>query len=462
MQNKWENFRINSTVIIVIVIFVINYAAQYLLYSNQDTLAAQFNRPIADIRWMIGASLLVCAGTIILWGYFGDKYSKKRVLICSSIIWIIACYFIYFTPAITYTQLFIWQLFFGLGFGAVWPICFSLLGDIVKPERRGLVFSTISLLVGIGPVIGLFLGSIYESMWQMPFLIISILGTGLICLYSIIGIDLKKGRAEHELKKILDQGAVYRYEIKREYLRKLWSKGTNVNLFLQGIPGCIPWGVLLIVAPTFFHALGFDKNTAVLIIILSQTPSALGTFFGGWYADRLVLKSQISRLKFLTICLVLPVPFIIAAFLLPYPFVGSMPGKSDAGLGVFLTTPIYLLGFLLMGIGTFFTPIPGNNYFAVIEAANEPELRGTIISFQKVNDNVGTALGPFLAASLSTFFGGLFNERWGDPLAVAVGILFWIPCAYFWSRAWKTIEPDVQQMKNLLKERAKELEQHLK
>lgn len=462
MKINWENFRVNFTVITVIIIFVINYAAQYLLYSNQDVLAQEFfgsTSPdaIANIRWMIGASLLVCAATMIFWGYFGDKYSKKWVLILSSIIWITACYFIFFIPNISYSQLFLSQIFFGLGFGAVWPICFSLLGDVVKPERRGLVFSTVSLLVGLGPVIGLFLGSIYAFAWRMPFLIISILGTGLIGIFSILGIDLKKGGAEHELKTVLDQGAVYSYGIKREHLKTLWKKGINVNLFLQGIPGCIPWAVLLIVAPTFFHSLGFDKDTAVLIIIFSQAPSALGTFFGGWYADRLVRKSQTSRLKFLIICLVLPIPFIIAAFLLPYSAVGP-----DAGFGVFWTTPLYPLGFLLIGIGSFFSPIPGNNYFAVIEAANEPELRSTIISFQKVNDNLGSAIGPGLAAILSVFFSGIFSERWGDPFTVAVAILFWIPCAYFWTRAGKTIEQDVQQMQDLLKERAKELEQYLK
>jgi MFS family permease len=214
---------------------------------------------------------------------------------------------------------------------------------------------------------------------------------------------------------------------------------------------------MLIIAPKFFFDLGFDKNTANLIIILSQTPSALGAIFGGWYADRLVQRSQASRLKFLTMSLLIPIPFLITAFLLPYSYVGP-----EAGFGVFWTTSLYPLGFILIGIGSFFATIPGNNYFAVIEAANEPELRSTIISFQKVNDNLGSAIGPGLAATLSVFFSSHFGLRWGDPFAVTIAILFWIPCAYFWFRAMKTIEHDVQQMKSLLLERAKELDQNLK
>jgi len=459
MQINWENFRVNFTVIIVVVIFVINSSAQFLLYSNQDVLADAFfgnhlGAAIANIRWMIGASLLVSAATMIFWGYLGDKYSKKIILTLSSLIWIIACFSIYFTPGITYSQLFLEQIFFGLGFGAVWPICYSLLGDVVKPESRGKVFSIIGIVGGVGSVIGLFLGSIFTNSWTMPFLIISVLGSGLILTFFIIGVDLKKGKSENELKAVLKEGAIYTYEVKREHLKKLWKKSTNVNLFLQGIPGCIPWGVLLIVAPMFFESLGFEITIAILIVVLSQAPSSVGAIFSGWYADRLAQRSQRSRLKFLTISILLPIPFFIAAFLLPYSFVGSAPGVYDAGFEAFWTTPLYPLWFVLIGIGSFFSSAAGTNYFAVIQAANEPEVRSTIISFQKVNDNVGTAFGPV--------FAGVFGIIWGDRYAMAIATLFWIPCAYFWFRAMRTIEPDVQQMKDLLKERAKELEQHLK
>lgn len=459
MQNSWYNFRVNFTVIIVIVIFVINSAAQYLLYSNQNVIADIFfgnhlGPAIANIRWMIGASLLTSAAMMIFWGYLGDKYSKKLILTLSSLIWIIACFSIYFISGITYSQLFLMQILFGLGFGAVWPICYSLLGDVVKAESRGKVFGILSIVVGAGSVIGLFLGSFFRTSWTTPFLIVSILGSGLILIFLIIGVDLKKGRAEEELKTVLNEGAIYTYEIKPEHLKKLWKKSTNVNLFLQGIPGCIPWGVLLIVAPLFFESCGFDINIAILLVVLAQAPSAGGSIFSGWYCDRLAQKSQRSRVKFIAFSILFPVSFFITAFLLPYPFVGSAPGSFDAGFEGFLTGPLYILGFTLIGIGSFLSSAAGANYFAIIQAANEPELRSTIISFNKVTDNTGTALGPGLA--------GVFGMLWGDRYAMAIATLFWIPCAYFWFRAAKTIDTDVQDMKNLLAARAKELEQKLK
>jgi MFS family permease len=459
MEDSWYNFRVNFTVIIVIVIFVINSAAQYLLYSNQNVLADMFfgnhlGAAVANIRWMIGASLLVSAATMIFWGYLGDKYSKKLILTLSSLIWIIACFSIYFIPSITYSQLFLMQILFGLGFGAVWPICYSLLGDVVKAESRGKVFGILGIIVGVGSVIGLFLGSFSRGSWTTPFLIVSILGSGLILIFFIIGVDLKRGKAEDELKTVLNEGAVYTYEIKREHLTKLWKKRTNIYLFLQGIPGCIPWGVLLIVAPLFFESCGFDINIAILVVVLAQAPSAIGAVFSGWYCDRLAQKSQRSRLKFLAFSIIFPIPFFIAAFLLPFPFVGSAPGIFDAGFEAFLTGPFYILAFALIGIGSFLSSAAGTNYFAVIQAINEPEVRSTIISFQKVNDNTGTALGPG--------FAGVFGMLWGDRYAMAIATLFWIPCAYFWVRAMKTIETDVQEMKNLLTTRADELEQNLK
>lgn len=245
MAERWYDFRVTITVILVIAIFIINNGAQFLLYSNQNVLAlsllgSESAQALAQIRWVIAASLLTSAATMVFWGYFSDKYSKKYILIISSVIWIAACFYIYFDTGITYEGLLISQIFFGLGFGAVWPICYSLLGDIVKPEKRGMVFSVVGLTLGLGMALGLFLGSWFSGWWQFPFFLISLIGSILIVIFLILGTDLKRGAAEHELKKVLEEGAIYTYDIKPEHLRTIWKKPTNVYLFIQGIPGMIP------------------------------------------------------------------------------------------------------------------------------------------------------------------------------------------------------------------------------
>jgi MFS family permease len=454
MNERWYNLRVQVTVLFVILIFIINNGAQYLIYSNQQVIADNLGRSIADIRLMISASLFVSAGTLVFWGYFGDKFSKKYVLIVSSIIWILASFYISSTT--TFEGLFLGEILFGLGFGAVWPICYSLLGDIVKPENRGKVFSVVNLTTGVGLVIGLFLGSAFQSDWRFPYMIVSILGTVNILVFLFIGTDLKRGGAEHELKNALTQGAVYTYEIKREHLKTVWKKRTNVNLFLQGIPGCIPWAVLLIIVPIYFQNLGFEPTTANLIAVLSQGSTVVGSLFAGWYGDRLALKSQRNRLLFVGLSILIPVPFFISAFLLPYP---SVPANS--GFGVFWITPLYPLGFLLITIASFFSSNAGVNWYSIVEAVNEPEVRATIIGFHAVTDRIGTAIGPGLAGVLSAGLAGVFGPQWGDPGAIVIASLFWIPCALIWLWNMRYIDKDVGGMKSLLAERAKDMEKGL-
>jgi len=461
MESRWYNLRANITMILVIVIFVINGGAQYLLYSNQDVLAQIFfGDPTitAPIRIIIAISLITSAATMIIWGYFGDKYSKKNVLIISTLIWIAACLYIFFIPNISFTQLLVGQIFFGLGFGAVWPICYSLLGDIVKPESRGKVFSVVNMTIGAGLVIGLFLGSAFPEInnWQMPFLLISIIGIGLIGMLFFIGTDLKRGGAEHELKDVLEEGAIYTYEISRAHLKAIWKKKSNINMFLQGIPGMIPWAVLLIAMPTYFQFLGFDKASASLIVVLSQVTNVFGALWAGWYGDRLALKSQKSRVLMVAHTILIPIPFFVAAFLLPYPMVAP-----NSGLDTFFAHPIFLIGFLLLNFGSFFAAAAGVNWYAIVEEFNEPEIRSTIISFHALTDRVGNAIGPFIAAGFNVLFLSLFGAQWADPGAIAVACLFWIPCAYFWYRSRKSIEQDVQDMKSLLSKRAEEMGQTL-
>jgi MFS family permease len=460
MDERWYNIRVNFTVILLIIIFVINSGAQFLLYSNQNVLAEFFfgsTAPeyVANIRWIIAGSLLVSAATMIFWGYISDKYSKKNILILSSLVWIAACYLIFFLPHITYLQLFLAQIFFGLGFGAVWPICYSLLGDIVKPENRGKVFSIVNMVTGSGLVIGLFLGSAFAAWWQFPFLIISIIGSVLILFFFILGTDIKRGAAEHELRAVIEEGAVYTYEIRLEHLKAIWKKKTNFNLFIQGIPGVIPWAVFLILAPIFFQDLGFESNTANFIVILPQVTSVFGSIFAGWYGDRLAKHSQRNRVLFVALSILIPVPFFFGAFLLPYPTVGP-----DAGLGAFWSVPLYILGFVLIAIGSFLAGSAGVNWYSIVEDINEPETRATIISFHNLTDRIGNSIGPMLAAILGPLLA--MGAARSDAMIIAIGILFWIPCAYFWFRAMRTVEQDVLQMKTLLKERSKELEQGLK
>ncbi|MHA1266578.1 MAG: MFS transporter [Candidatus Helarchaeota archaeon] len=459
-EPRWYDLRVSLTVIFVIVIFIINSSAQFLLYSNQNILAEFFfgstdAQAVANIRWVIAASLITSAATSVFWGYFSDKYSKKYMLILSSSIWIAACYYIFFLGyTIYYTQLLLAQIFFGFGFGAVWPICYALLGDIVKPENRGKTFSIVGLVTGVGLAIGLFLGSLFSSYWQLPFLIISLLGTIVVGIFLVIGTDLKRGQAEHELEHVLEEGAEYTYEIKRDHLRTIWKKPTNVNLFIQGIPGMIPWAVLLIVAPIYFQNLGYDENNANLIVLGSQITNVIGAIFAGWFGDRLAVKSQRKRILFVALAILIPIPFFLTAFLLPYPLVGP-----DAGLDIFFTTPLYPVGFMLISIGSFLAGAAGVNWYAIIEEVNEPETRGTVISFHALTDRIGNALGPVFAATTGPLL--IAGAGQSDAWIISIGILFWIPCALFWFRSMKHIDHDVQTMKSLLKERAKELQKTL-
>ena len=86
MDDKWYNLRVNLTVILVLVIFIVNNGAQFLLYSNQEVLALEFfgstaPQYLANIRWVIAASLLTCGGCALTPGWeecFGRVLRGKK------------------------------------------------------------------------------------------------------------------------------------------------------------------------------------------------------------------------------------------------------------------------------------------------------------------------------------------------------------------------------------------------
>ncbi|TWF82075.1 sugar phosphate permease [Pseudonocardia hierapolitana] len=330
----------------------------------------------------------------LVFGHFGDRIGRKRMLVTTLVLMGVATTLIGLLPgyasagAIAPVLLVLLRLVQGFAFGGEWGGAVLLAYEYAPPHRRGFFAS----LPQTGPAAGVLLGNLVflpvaalpdEALlswgWRVPFLV-SIVLVG-------IGIVVRLRIAESpEFVAVQRAGAAAKvplWEVLRHYPRQV--------LLVCG--GFLGFGALSIVAATFLlgHAtttLGVDRSSVITAILLGNVVQLVVVPLSGAMADRfgprpVVLTGSVTA--------------IAAIFLLVAAVETTNVGMIVAG---------YVLGFgLLYCIGYGAQP-------AIYAGAFDARVRytGMSLGFQ-LSNVLGSALGPGIAT--------IVLQVTGQPLMVA-------------------------------------------
>lgn len=403
------------------------------------------NAPISSISWILSAYLLV--GTVVtpIAGKLGDIYGKKRALEVVLFIYAIAVSVAGFTPNIggaigwDRTQ----QLYLFIGVRAVqgigmgmFPLAFAMIRDEFPPERVGPAQGIVSAMFAAGAAAGL-LGGAYVTQnfgWQLTYHTVIPVAILMLILTFVI---LRESRIR--LDNPLDiPGAAF--------------LGLALTFLLLGLTQGPTWGWtnwmpatvagLPLSSPLFFvfaliFAVAFavwEPRTANPIVSFARLKERnilacniagifVGTamfllFVGNTYLvqlpgpglDQTVLTSGLMFL-----------PGVIVMMIL-----GPLVGKWVTSLG---PKPIMIIGFLAIALGglllvfynttildLILAPIPVlAGAVAVLIAmtnvillASAPREVGIQIGMNQTFRNLGSSLGPIIAATILASFTGVF------------------------------------------------------
>ena len=137
-------------------------------------------------------SILVTAITAMPWGYMGDLWNRKTLLVTGTVIWTSGSFFTGLSTS--YWQFFSLQLVTAIGLGCILSVGFSVITDFVSPRRRGLAMSFWGISQGLGLIAGNFLVIISGiTDWAIPFFVVS--GAGVIFGgFYLFAFDPNRGR----------------------------------------------------------------------------------------------------------------------------------------------------------------------------------------------------------------------------------------------------------------------------
>ena len=205
---------------------------------------------------------------------------------------------------------------------------------------------------------------------------------------------------------ILTAICLYIYTHTHNKLQKdLFKIKTNILLFLQGIPGCVPWGIIFAFMTDYLHT---DRGATIMqatsiIIAWNLGQLLIGQSLGGLLGQFMYNRSKPS------LCWLMGITTML----------GSIP------MLYLINSPFHYTSFLFISFGGgAIASVTGANIKAVVLNCNVPEMRGVANGVFGLTDDLGRGFGPLLISGLETITGGRQS-------AFTVGVLFWLLCGTF-------------------------------
>ncbi|HPE69327.1 MAG TPA: MFS transporter [Thermotogota bacterium] len=418
-----------GTLVLLTVLLVFLNADQMVMSPNIGAIEQEFGIGDGHIGMVASVFTILGAAISLLWGYWADRFSRKRLLVFSILVGEIPCLMSAFSGS--FAQLFLWRALTGIGVGASFPIAFSLVGDLFGQEKRASVSGILGVSISLGSIVGMIVGGFSGGAmgWRFPFLVVSIPNILLGFLAFFLLKEPQRGAMEEGIGELVREGHRYPGQVRFSDYLALFKNRTNLLLFIQGLMGTIPWGAIPYYLVEFFRReRGLSVVLATVVFLVFGVGNMLGVLAGGWWGGRMYRKKPAK------------VPF----------FCGWTTALGALlTLGVFWYEPAGTLGGLVIlstlgFFAAFFDSTTGPNMKMMLLNVNRPQDRGRIFSVFNLTDSLGAGFGKFFGGTVSIALGSL-------AAAMKISALFWFGCAVVLLLLIPFFEGDIATLKNKMR-----------
>ena len=340
--------------------------------------------------FVFGVTFLTAFLISPIWGRFGDKHGRKKILLITGFGIAISVFLMGYASSVT--ELFFLRLFMGLVTGFI-PTSIALISAQTDKKRAGKVLATVqtgTVSGGLfGPLIG---GSLVDVVgFQYTFILTSSV-IALATFIVAIGIKEVVGSEQGKGKKIYSRKEVF----KLVFQSKLLLAVMLISFFIQTANFSIQPLLAL-----YVNELTVNTTNLAFLAGLAFSITGLGNLMStrSWGN----LGDKIGHGKVLTICLILSIVFFI-----PQAFV------TNIWQLVFLR---FLYGLQVGGLIPCMT--------AYIRQLAPLSVQGEILGYNQSFRFLGNVIGPVLGGLLSGYFGISFVFYFASSLfLVGLGILW--------------------------------------
>lgn len=321
-----------------------------------------------------------------------------------------------------FTDLALARIGVGIGEAGASPPAQSLISDYFPPEKRATALSLVACGVNVGVGLGFWLGGWINDAfgWRAAFFVVGLPGVVMALVVRFTVREPPRGLSERHLVNV----RVYSMQETWRFFATL-TAGRRVSLAAASQAfaayGLGTW------IPAFFVRVHHmtPGELGLWISWIAAIGGGLGTFAGGWIADRWVRREPRARAYVGMIGALLALPFHVAALLLP-----------DRRVALLCGLPANVFGTLWMGPS-----------LAIIQDLVPPTMRAMAAAvYLFILTIIGMGAGPQAV--------GILNDWIGTPDAVRYSLLYTVvvmtlsAAVFFWLTG-KTLVQDLEAKKRL-------------
>lgn len=262
----------------------------------------------------------------ILWGVFGDKKGRLRVLFGSILLYSIANLANAFVQDVPMYA--VCRFFAGLGLAGELGAGITLVAESLSKEQRGLGTTLVATVGVSGAIAAALVGDLMP--WRHAYIIAGVMGLLLLLMRASVRESFIFKKASTDVK------------IKRGQFQKLFTDRDRFKRYfaciLIGVPVWYVVGVIVTLSPEIAKAFGITEPVKVAYAVLSYSITiTIGDLFSG-------LLSQLykTRKKILIVFLVCLGAVMTAFFIMPHTKAADYYGFC-ALMGFFIGTWVVLL-----------------------------------------------------------------------------------------------------------------------
>ena len=411
----------NYTLAVIVLIYASSHVDRQIVSILAESIKQDLLHSESQLGFLIGLSFALFYATLgIPIAILADRYSRRNIIAISVIVW--SGMTALSGLAANFFQLALARIGVGIGEAGSSPPSHSMIADLYPLEKRGAAMGIYAAGINLGVLIGFLVGGFIDEWygWRMAFFIVGVPGIflGLLMFFTVR--EPMRSSPPKPLPKNL--------------FKEVW----NTFVLMMSIPSLrhIVIGCTLVVfvgyGTTYWNGVFFRRlhglspsETGVLLALIGGIIGGVGTFFGGWLADRLAQRDQRAY-----VWLTAAVKILIA------PFVAWFYFETDTRIAA------YLLAFIAF-FGGFYLSVS----FAMTQTLLPPASRalGAAILLFCINI-IGLGLGPFVVGILSDFFSA---EHGADGLRYALVIvtLLNIWGSYHYYLAGRSLRADLEAVK---------------
>jgi MFS family permease len=411
----------NYTLAVIVLIYASSHVDRQIVSILAESIKQDLLLSDSQLGFLIGLSFALFYATLgIPIAILADRYSRRNIIAISVIVW--SGMTALSGLAANFFQLALARIGVGIGEAGSSPPSHSMIADLYPLEKRGAAMGIYAAGINLGVLIGFLVGGFIDEWygWRMAFFIVGVPGIflGLLMFFTVR--EPMRSSPPKPLPK------------------NLFKEVSNTFVLMMSIPSLrhIVIGCTLVVfvgyGTTYWNGVFFRRlhglspsETGVLLALIGGIIGGVGTFFGGWLADRLAQRDQRAY-----VWLTAAVKILIA------PFVAWFYFETDTRIAA------YLLAFIAF-FGGFYLSVS----FAMTQTLLPPASRalGAAILLFCINI-IGLGLGPFVVGILSDFFSA---EHGADGLRYALVIvtLLNIWGSYHYYLAGRSLRADLEAVK---------------